>query len=168
MQQAKELLHDEDLLNVAKNFFDNQEFYNECVSKVKEIVSDNKLDYFDIPNVLLLLVLVLNKSPQLKVNKNNMKPLLKLLVVRLLGEVGFVDLNAENPLSKEQEMFIDSGLQLLGTYVKIDGCLYTVKNKVFGCLCKDTSPELEQHLANQKVVRNDVRPKVEVVENNTS
>jgi hypothetical protein len=148
---AKDLLKNKELMAVAEGFFGDKSFYYEITSRTKEIVDDGKLDSADIPNIILLVTTILNKSPKLKINKTTMKPLLKLVIIRLLLEVKFLD-DKENPLSDEQEMYIDSGLALLDTKISLDGCLQYLKDVICGCL-NDEDSIVSEFLNKQKATR---------------
>lgn len=155
IDSAKDLLKNTQLLAAVEGFFGDKTFYYEVTSRVKEIVDDGKLDGADIPNIILLVSTILNKSPKLKINKTTMKPLLKLVIIRLLIEVKFVK-DAENPLSDEQEMYIDSGLALLDSKVTLDGCFQYLKDVICGCLNNEDSI-VSEFLNKQKATRGIVK-----------
>ena len=155
IDSAKDLLKNQQLLAAVEGFFGDKTFYYEVTSRVKEIVDDGKLDGADIPNIILLVSTILNKSPKLKINKTTMKPLLKLVIIRLLIEVKFVK-DAENPLSDEQEMYIDSGLALLDSKVTLDGCFQYLKDVICGCLNNEDSI-VSEFLNKQKATRGIVK-----------
>jgi hypothetical protein len=155
IDSAKDLLKNKQLLAAVEGFFGDKTFYYEVTSRVKEIVDDGKLDGGDIPNIILLVSTILNKSPKLKINKAAMKPLLKLVIIRLLIEVKFVK-DAENPLSDEQEMYIDSGLALLDSKVTLDGCFQYLKDVICGCLNNEDSI-VSEFLSKQKATRGIVK-----------
>lgn len=148
---AKDLLQNKELKSVVEGFFADKTFYYEVTSRAKEIVDDGKLDMSDLPNIILLVTTILNKSPKLKVNKKNMKPLIKMVIIRLLVEVKFLE-DKENPLSDEQEMYIDSGLALLNSKVTFDGCFQYLKDVIFGCLNNEDSV-VSEFLSKQKATR---------------
>lgn len=148
---AKDLLQNKELKSVVEGFFADKTFYYEVTSRAKEIVDDGKLDMSDLPNIILLVTTILNKSPKLKVSKKNMKPLIKMVIIRLLVEVKFLE-DKENPLSDEQEMYIDSGLALLDSKVTLDGCFQYLKDVIFGCLNNEDSV-VSEFLNKQKVTR---------------
>jgi hypothetical protein len=155
MDTTKDLLKNKELLNTVEGFFGDKTFYYEVTSRAKEIVADGKLDTADIPNLLLLVTTILNKSPKLKVNKNNMKPLIKMVIIKLLVEVKFLE-DEENPLSDEQEMYIDSGLALLNSNVTLDGCFQYIKDVICGCFNNEDSI-VSEFLDKQKATRDIVK-----------
>jgi len=155
MDAAKDLLKNKELLSTVESFFADKTFYYEVTSRAKEIVDDGKLDTADIPNLLLLVTTILNKSPKLKINKKNMKPLIKMVIIKLLVEVKFLE-NKENPLTDEQEMYIDSGLALLNSNVTFDGCFQYIKDVLFGCLNNEDSI-VSEFLDKQKATRGIVK-----------
>lgn len=155
MDAAKDLLKNKELLSTVEGFFADKTFYYEVTSRAKEIVDDGKLDTADIPNLLLLVTTILNKTPKLKINKKNMKPLIKMVIIKLLVEVKFLE-DKENPLSDEQEMYIDSGLALLNSNVTFDGCFQYLKDVLFGCLNNEDSI-VSEFLDKQKATRGIVK-----------
>lgn len=155
MERAKDLLNDKALMQTVEGFFGNKTFYYELTNRAREVVEDGKLDASDIPNLLLLVTTILNKTPSLKVKPQNMKPLLKAIIVKLLVEVKFVN-DGENPLTDEQEMYIDSGLALLGTKVSFSGCLQWLKDVICGCL-NDEDSIVSEFLSKQKATRGIVK-----------
>ena len=150
--KAKELLADKELVNNVERFFKNKAFYHELTSRVREIVDDGKLDFHDIPSVLLLISSVLNKSPQLQVNKKSMIPMVKMIIVRLLVEVKFLK-DKENPLSEKQEAFIDSGLALLSAKMHFNDLFQYIKDTICGICCNKEDPDVEDALENHKKMR---------------
>jgi hypothetical protein len=155
VDSAKRLLKNKELMSVAEGFFGDKSFYYEITSRTREIVADGKLDSADIPNIILLVTTILNKSPKLKINKTTMKPLLKLVIIKLLVEVKFLK-DKENPLSDEQEMYIDSGLALLDTKISFDGCFQYLKDVICGCL-NDEDSIVSEFLNKQKATRGIVK-----------
>jgi len=116
MLSVKELIEDETINGIVNKIVDNREFVNECTTQIKEnILKDNKIDTSDLPYLINIVVLILNSKPKIKVSGVVMKQVMKLLIVRLLDEIKYIDLKSEIPMLPEQEKLIDLSLDLLGT-----------------------------------------------------
>lgn len=116
MLSVKELMEDETITGIVNQIVTNREFVDECTKQIKEnILKDNKIDQSDLPYLVNIVVLVLNSKPKIKVSNDAMKQVMKLLIVRLLDEIKYIDLKSEIPILPEQEKLIDLSLNLLGT-----------------------------------------------------
>lgn len=116
MLSVKELMEDETINGIVNKIVDNREFVDECTRQIKEnILKDNKIDTSDLPYLINIVVLILNSKPKIKVSGVVMKQVMKLLIVRLLDEIKYIDLKSEIPMLPEQEKLIDLSLDLLGT-----------------------------------------------------
>jgi hypothetical protein len=116
MLSVKELMEDETITGIVNQIVTNHEFVDECTKQIKEnILKDNKIDQSDLPYLVNIVVLVLNSKPKIKVSNDAMKQVMKLLIVRLLDEIKYIDLKSEIPILPEQEKLIDLSLNLLGT-----------------------------------------------------
>ena len=116
MLSVKDLLEDNTINKVVNNILDNKEFVDECTDKIKNgILKDGKIDSSDLPYLISIITLVLNSKPKIKIDSITMKEVFKLLLVRLLSEVNYINLQDEIPLLPEQEKLIDISIDLLGT-----------------------------------------------------
>jgi hypothetical protein len=116
MLSVKELMEDETINGIVDKIVDNSEFVDECTTQIKEnILKDNKIDSSDLPYLINIVVLILNSKPKIKVSGLVMKQVMKLLIVRLLDVINYIDLKSEIPMLPEQEKLIDLSLDLLGT-----------------------------------------------------
>ena len=154
MDSAKDLLKNKEVGDIVKKFFGNKSFYYELTSRAKEVVSDGKLDIHDIPDLVYIASMVLNKSPNLQVPKNLMKPLLKMIVIKLLVEVEFLE-DKENPLSADQEKMLDGALGLLDMYVHFNTWTQWFADTLCCCVCNNNNDQ-EEHITRQKEKRNSI------------
>ena len=116
MLSVKELMEDETITGIVDKIVDNREFVDECTKQIRDnILKDNKIDTSDLPYLINIVVLILNSKPKIKVSGVVMKQVMKLLIVRLLDEIKYIDLKLEVPMLPEQEKLIDLSLDLLGT-----------------------------------------------------
>ena len=116
MLSVKELMEDETITGIVDKIVDNREFVDECTKQIRDnILKDNKIDTSDLPYLINIVVLILNSKPKIKVSGVVMKQVMKLLIVRLLDEIKYIDLKSEVQMLPEQEKLIDLSLDLLGT-----------------------------------------------------
>ena len=130
MLTAAELLQDETITGIVDQILENKEFVNECIVKIKEeVLNDGDIDLNDVPNLIIIVSLILNNKPKIKINEQSKLNIMKLLLVRLLSEVDYINLQNSVPLLPDQEKVIDNSLKLLNT------SLIVTKNCFAGC-CK--------------------------------
>lgn len=116
MLSVKELMEDKTITGIVDKIVDNRDFVDECTKQIRDnILKDNKIDTSDLPYLINIVVLILNSKPKIKVSGVVMKQVMKLLIVRLLDEIKYIDLKLEVPMLPEQEKLIDLSLDLLGT-----------------------------------------------------
>jgi len=116
MLSAAELLQDETITGIVDQIFENKEFVNECIVKIKdEVLNDGDIDLNDVPSLICIISLILNNKPKIKINEQSKLNIMKLLLVRLLSEVDYVNLQNSIPLLPDQEKVIDNSLKLLNT-----------------------------------------------------
>ena len=130
MLSAAELLQDETITGIVDQIFENKEFVNDCIIKIKdEVLNDGDIDLNDVPSLICIVSLILNNKPKIKINEQSKLNVIKLLLVRLLSEVDYLNLQNSVPLLPDQEMVIDNSLKLLNT------SLIVTKKCLSGC-CK--------------------------------
>ena len=116
MLSVKELMEDKTITGIVDKIVDNRDFVDECTKQIRDnILKDNKIDTSDLPYLINIVVLILNSKPKIKVSGVVMKQVMKLLIVRLLDEIKYIDLKSEVQMLPEQEKLIDLSLDLLGT-----------------------------------------------------
>ena len=116
MLSVKDLVNDDTLNGIVNEILKNKEFVDECVEKIRdEVLSDGKIDLNDVPNLICIVSLILNNKPKIKIDGNTMKEILKLIIIRLLSEIKYINLEDEIPMLPEQEKLIDTSLDILGT-----------------------------------------------------
>ena len=130
MLTAAELLQDETITGIVDQILENKEFVNGCIVKIKEeVLNDGDIDLNDVPNLIIIVSLILNNKPKIKINEQSKLNIMKLLLVRLLSEVDYVNLQNSVPLLPDQEKVIDNSLKLLNTSL-------IVTKKCFAGCCK--------------------------------
>ena len=131
MLSTVELLQDETLNGIVNHILENKEFVNECIVKIKdEVLNDGDIDLNDMPTLICIVSMILNNKPKIKISNQSMLNVIKLLLVRLLSEVDYINIQDTLPLSPTQEKVIDNSLQLLNT------SLLVTKSCFKGCLNK--------------------------------
>lgn len=116
MLSVKDIVEDETLNNIVNKIFENREFIDECIDKIRnDVLKDGKIDHSDIPSLICIVSSLLNNKPKIKIDSITMKGVLKLLLIRLLVEVNYIKLENEIPLLPAQEKLLDMSLELLGT-----------------------------------------------------
>jgi hypothetical protein len=115
MLSVKDLVEDKTLNSIVNKILENREFVDECVEKIRnKVLNDNKIDLNDIPNLICIVSLILNNKPKIKIDGNTMKEIIKLIIIRLLSEIKYINLEDEIPMLPEQEKSLDMSLELLG------------------------------------------------------
>lgn len=83
----KQLKSNKLIVNIVKTLLDNDAFYNECESSMKEIYADKKITSEDIPLILKILVSVYNNFSTIKIDKQDLKEVFILLFIELLKKI---------------------------------------------------------------------------------
>lgn len=116
MLSVNDLLEDKTTNEVVNKILENREFVEECIEKIKDgILKDGKIDSSDLPYLISIISLILNNKPKIKIDRLTMKEVFKLLIIRLLSEIKYINLQDEVPILPDQEKLIDISLDLLGT-----------------------------------------------------
>ena len=116
MLSVNDLLEDKTTNEIVNKILENSDFVEECIEKIKDgILKDGKIDSSDLPYLISIISLILNNKPKIKIDRLTMKEVFKLLIIRLLSEIKYINLQDEVPILPEQEKLIDVSLDLLGT-----------------------------------------------------
>ena len=120
--------------DIVNQILKNENFKNECKNSINAVLKDGKLDMADTPHILNLVVEIINNTNEFKITKDKIEGVLKVLLLKLLGEM--------NLLTKENkeitEKLIDSSLKLLLTKIKQSKVTDKVKDlwkKMLSCKC---------------------------------
>ena len=111
---------------VVRELLDDDNFVNECKDELIKIMQDKKFDVNDMPEVMSLVVLVLEKYDKIKIDSEDVVEVFRLLIIELLKKHNII----ENS-SPEIEKMLESCLKLLVLKVKTS----SFWSKLFKC-CK--------------------------------
>ena len=115
---------------IVRELLDNDKFVNECKENLLEILKDKKFDISDMPEVLTLVVLLLENYDSFDVNEEDVSEVLKLLIMELIKKLKLTE-----DVSEEIEKMLDACLKLVVLKVKSkkvkQGC-----KKLFSCFGK--------------------------------
>jgi len=115
---------------IVRELLDDDKFVDECKKNLLEIMKDKKFDTNDMPEVLSLVVLVLERYDSFNINEEDISEVLKILVMELIKK-----LNLADDVSGEVEKMLDACLKLVVLKVKSkkvkSGC-----KKLFSCFGK--------------------------------
>lgn len=123
--------------NIVSTLLDDENFVSQCSESLKEILEDKKFDSSDLPEVLNLVVLIMDKSDNVEIKEENIEEVLKTLVVELLKKLDVFD----EP-SEQVNKMIESCIKLLKTKVKTSSSFKKVKKWFIStfikcnCTCK--------------------------------
>lgn len=112
------------------DFLENKNFMKNLDKSIEVILKDNKVDEYDIPELIYIITYTINTEPKININSENLGKVLK----DLFNHILFEKLNTE--FSDEQkvnlEKLIDSSIKLIllkPKYNKINKCI----NKFLSC-----------------------------------
>ena len=115
---------------IVKELLDNDKFVNECKENLLEILKDKKFDSSDMPEVISLVVLLVENYDSFYVNEEDVSEVLKLLIMELIKKLKLTE-----DVSEEIEKMLDACLKLVVLKVKSkkvkQGC-----KKLFSCFGK--------------------------------
>ena len=99
---------------------------------VESILKDNKINEYDIPEIVFIITTIINTEPKLKLNRKNLGDLIKELFNYILKN----KLKENDEMTEEQKnnlnKLIDSSIKLIllkPNYSKINNCL----NRILYC-----------------------------------
>jgi len=120
---------------VVRELLDDDNFVNECKDELIKIMQDKKFDVNDMPEVMSLVVLVLEKYDKIKIDSEDVVEVFRLLIIELLKKHNII----ENS-SPEIEKMLESCLKLLVLKVKT----ISFWSKLFKCCKSCKSKEYEK------------------------
>ena len=56
-----------------KNLLDDANFVNELDQSLEIILKDNKINEYDVPEIVFIITNIIDKEPKIKLNRNNLK-----------------------------------------------------------------------------------------------
>lgn len=99
---------------IVKEILDNEDFVNKCKKNIMEIIKDGKIDTNDVPDILSLVIDLVNETPEIEISEDKIIEVFRIIIMKLFDELNLVeDDNAE--LIKK---LLESGLKLLKVQVK--------------------------------------------------
>ena len=119
---------------IVNELLDDTSFVNACAIHLNSIFEDKKFTSSDLPDVLNLVLLVVQEKDNLDVDENDFIEVFRLLIVELLKKLKIIE-NTNDELDK----MIESCLKLLKTKVKTSNFLSKFNKllkKLFSCKCK--------------------------------
>ena len=108
--------------NIVSTLLGDDNFVSQCSESLKEILEDKKFDSSDLPEVLNLVVLIMDKSDNVEIKEENIEEVFKTLVIELLKKLDVFD----EP-SEQVNKMIDSCIKLLKSKVKTSTFFSKVK-----------------------------------------
>lgn len=116
---------------IVRELLDNEEFVNKCKLNLLEILEDKKFDVNDVPELINLVVLILQEYDNFEIDEKDIAEVLRVIIVELLQKFNLLD-----EAKPDLEKMLDSCLKLVILRVKSK----TFWNKVIGffkkCKCK--------------------------------
>lgn len=118
-------------MNLEK-LLDDKNFVKNLDESLESILEDNKINEYDIPEIVFIITNIINTEPKLKLNRKNLGDLIKELFDYILKN----KLKENNEMTEEQKnnlnKLIDSSIKLIllkPNYSKINNCL----NRILYC-----------------------------------
>jgi len=115
---------------IVRELLDDDKFVDECKENLLEILKDKKFDASDMPEVISLVILLVEKYDSFDVNEEDVSEVLKLLVMELIKK-----LNLTEDVNEEIEKMLDACLRLVVLKVKSKKAKAGYK-KLFSCFGK--------------------------------
>ena len=125
----KQIKSNELIVNIVKEILDNESFYNDCETNIKEIYADKQLTMEDIPSILKILVLVYNNYSSINVDNQDIKEVFTLLIIEIIKKINNTDESDE--YYQQIITFILPQIDLLLISIESTGCW----KKLLYCIC---------------------------------
>lgn len=118
-------------MNLEK-LLQDKTFVKTLDESLESILEDNKINEYDIPEIIFIITTIINTEPKLKLNRKNLGNLIKELFSHILNN----KLKDNDEMTEEQKnnlnRLIDSSIKLIlikPNYSKINNCL----NRILYC-----------------------------------
>ena len=98
---------------IVRELLDDNHFVDECKKNLSSIMEDNQFNINDIPEVISLVVLIVEKYDTFDVNEQDIAEVLRILIIELLKK-----LNLLNESKSDLEKMLDACLKLVVLKVK--------------------------------------------------
>ena len=98
---------------IVRELLDNVEFVNKCKENLLEILEDKKFDANDVPELINLVVLILEEYDNFEIDEKDIAEVLRVIIVELLEKFNLLD-----EAKPDLEKMLDSCLKLVILKVK--------------------------------------------------
>ena len=98
---------------IVRELLDNEEFVNKCKENLFEILEDKKFNANDVPELINLVVLILEEYDNFKIDEKDIAEVLRIIIIELLKKFNLLDEAKPN-----LEKMLDSCLKLVVLKVK--------------------------------------------------
>jgi hypothetical protein len=98
---------------IVRELLDNEEFVNKCKENLLEILEDKKFDANDVPELINLVVLILEEYDNFEIDEKDIAEVLRVIIVELLEKFNLLD-----EAKPDLEKMLDSCLKLVILKVK--------------------------------------------------
>ena len=98
---------------IIRELLDNEEFVNKCKENLLEILEDKKFDANDVPELINLVVLILEDYNNFEIDEKDIAEVLRVIIVELLEKFNLLD-----EAKPDLEKMLDSCLKLVVLKVK--------------------------------------------------
>ena len=125
----KQLKTNKLIVNIVKTLLDNDAFYNECETSIKEIYADKQITSEDIPLILKIIVSVYNNYSGINVDNQDIKEVFTLLIIEIIKKINNTDESDE--YYQQIITFISPQIDLLLISIESASCW----KKLLYCIC---------------------------------
>ncbi len=115
---------------IVRELLDDNKFVDECKQDLSEIMKDGHFDANDMPEILSLVVLIVEKYDTFDVDEKDIAEVLRILIIKLLKEVDLLD-ESDTDLEK----MLDACLKLVVLKVKSKSFWNKVGKLLKKCKC---------------------------------
>ena len=98
---------------IVRELLDNEEFVNKCKENLLEILEDKKFNANDVPELINLVVLILEEYDNFEIDEKDIAEVLRVIIVELLQKFNLLD-----EAKPDLEKMLDSCLKLVVLKVK--------------------------------------------------
>jgi hypothetical protein len=135
---------------IVDDIINDEEFKRRCELNFKQIFSDGKLDRDDIPLLINLVLTILQNHKKINVTKVDLKPVLMLLLGKLIDQF-----KGESKLDEQLILLlIEPQIDLLLMSVRVSNCKWG---------CCGSKPEKEEHIINKLKVNKTDKKRLESI-----
>jgi hypothetical protein len=115
---------------IVRELLDDNKFVDECKENLSSIMADNQFNANDMPEVLSLVVLIVEKYDTFDIDEKDIAEVLRILVIELLKKLNLLD-----EAKPDLEKMLDACLKLVVLKVKSKTFWSRVKKMLKKCKC---------------------------------